>query len=62
VLRKNQIIKNPQDENSCGNNPYKPLTKKEIAEELAESRICYQNGGGEDFEKALDEIGVKYGI
>jgi hypothetical protein len=38
------------------------LTKKEIAEELAESRICYQNGGGEDLEKALDEIGVKYGI
>jgi hypothetical protein len=48
--------------NFCGNNPYKPLTKKEITEELAASRTCYQNGDGEDFEKALDEIGAKYGL
>jgi hypothetical protein len=48
--------------NFCGDNPYKPLTKKEISDELAESRMCYQNGGGEDFEKVLDEIGTKYGL
>jgi hypothetical protein len=27
-----------------------------------DSGMCYQNGGGEDFEKALDEIGTKYGL
>lgn len=48
--------------NFCGDNPYKPLKKAEIAEELAESRKCYQNGEGEDFDKALDEIGAKYGL
>jgi hypothetical protein len=41
---------------------FKPLTKKDIAVELAESRMCYQNSGGEDFEKALNEIGTKYGL
>jgi hypothetical protein len=43
-------------------NCFKSLTKKDITEELAESRMCYQNGGGEDFEKALDEIGTKHGL
>jgi hypothetical protein len=27
-----------------------------------DSGMCYQNGGGEDFEKALDEIGTKHGL
>lgn len=35
--------------NFYGNNPYKPLSGDEILSELAESR-------------ALDEIGVKYGL
>ena len=45
----------------CGNNPYKPLDKNEILSELAESRACFDRGEGEDFDKALDEIGAKYG-
>lgn len=48
--------------NFCGNNPYKPLSEKEILSELAESRACYDRGEGEDFDKALDEIGAKYGL
>lgn len=48
--------------NFCGNNPYKPLSKNEILSELAESRMCYMNGEGEDFDKAIDEIGAKYGL
>jgi hypothetical protein len=46
----------------CEDNPYKPLSKNEILNELAESRKCYQNVEGEDFDKAVDEIGVKYGL
>ena len=48
--------------NFCGNNPYKPLSSNEILAELAESRACYQDGGGEDFDKVLDEIGDRYGL
>lgn len=48
--------------NFCDKNPYKPLSGNEILAELAESRLCYTNGGGEDFDKALDEIGAKYGL
>jgi hypothetical protein len=48
--------------NFYDNNPYKPLTKEEIVGMLAESRTCYQNGDGEDFDKVLDEIGAKYGV
>jgi hypothetical protein len=48
--------------NFCDDNPYKPLSKNEILDELAESRKCYQNGEGEDFDKAIDEIGEKYGL
>lgn len=48
--------------NFCGNNPYKPLNKNEILSELAESRECYARGEGEDFDEALDEISVKYGL
>ena len=48
--------------NFCGNNPYKPLSEEEILSELAESRGCYDRGEGEDFDKALDEIGAKYGL
>lgn len=45
----------------CRNNPYKTLSGNEILAELAESRVCYRNGEGEDFDKTLDEIGAKYG-
>ena len=38
----------------------KPLTVKEIMGELAESRRCYENGEGEDFESAIKEIEEKY--
>lgn len=48
--------------NFCENNPYKPLSGDEILSELAESRACYDRGEGEDFDKALDEIGAKYGL
>ena len=48
--------------NFCGNNPYKPLSGNEMRAELAESRVCYNNGEGEDFVNVLDEIGVKYGL
>ncbi|MEZ3433044.1 MAG: hypothetical protein K1W34_00115 [Lachnospiraceae bacterium] len=48
--------------NFCQDNPYKPLSRNEIIAELAESRACYNNGEGEDFDKALDEIGEKYGL
>ena len=48
--------------NFCRDNPYKPLGREEILSELAESRECYDRGEGEDFDKALDEIGVKYGL
>ena len=48
--------------NFCGSNPYKPLSKNEILSELAESRMCYNNGEGEDFDKALDEICARYGL
>lgn len=33
-----------------------------ILSELAESRRCYENGEGEDFDLAIDEIGVRYGL
>lgn len=48
--------------NFCRDNPYQPLSKEEILSELEESRECYGRGEGEDFDKALDEIGVKYGL
>ena len=48
--------------NFCENNPYSPLNENEILAELAKSRICYDNGEGEDFDKVLDEIGAKYGL
>ena len=48
--------------NFCGSNPYKPLSEKEILSELSEARQCYENGEGEDFDTALDEISVRYGL
>lgn len=48
--------------NFCSENPYKPLRKNEILSELAQSRKCYESGEEEDFDKAVDEIGVKYGL
>lgn len=48
--------------NFCENNPYKPLSGDEILSVLADSRACYDRGEGEDFDKALDEMGAKYGL
>ena len=48
--------------NFCTNNPFKPLSAKEIESELAQARECYENGEGEDFDDAVDEISVKYGL
>lgn len=47
--------------NFCDQNPYKPLSKDEILKELAESRLCYDNGKGEDFDKAIDGIAKIFG-
>lgn len=48
--------------NFCENNPYRPLDENDILSELAESRVCCDRGEGEDFDKALDEIGARYGL
>lgn len=48
--------------NFCNENPYKPLSRNEILSELAQSRACYERGEGEDFDKAIDEIGAQYGF
>ena len=48
--------------NFCEDNPYRPLSANEIAEELAESRACYLRGEGKDFDEAIDEIRAKYGL
>lgn len=48
--------------NFCRGNPYKPLGGEDILAELAESRSCYSNGEGEDFDRAIDEISMKYGL
>ena len=48
--------------NFCGNNPYKPLSRGKILEELAESRECYENGEGEDLDEVINEIEMKYGL
>ncbi len=46
----------------CEDNPYKPLNPQKILSELAESRVCYDCGEGEDFDQVLDEIRTKYGL
>lgn len=43
-------------------NPYKPLYREEILPEPAESIEYYDCGEGENFDRALDELGVKYGL
>ncbi len=48
--------------NFCDENPYKPLSRNEFLSELAQSRVCYECGEGEDFDKAVEEIGAKYGL
>lgn len=48
--------------NFCTDNPYRPLSVREILAELAESRACYKAGDGEELDKVLDEIGGKYGL
>ena len=48
--------------NFCTNNPFKPLSAGEIASELAQARECYENGEGEDFDDAVEEISAKYGL
>ena len=48
--------------NFCSENRYKPLSRSEILSKLAQSRACYERGEGENFDKAVDEIGVQYGV
>lgn len=48
--------------NFCTDNPFKPLSAKEIESELAQARECYEKGEGEDFDDAVDEISAKYGL
>ena len=48
--------------NFCTGNPFKPLSANEIVSELAQARECYENGEGEDFDNAVDEISAKYGL
>lgn len=48
--------------NFCEDNPYRPLSINEIDEELTESRACYLCGEGKDFDEAIDEIALKYGL
>lgn len=48
--------------NFCTNNPYKPLSANEVLSELAQARESYENGEGEDFDTAIDEISAKYGL
>ena len=48
--------------NFCENNPYRPLDRGEILEELAESRKCYENGEGEYLDTVIDEIEMKYSL
>ena len=50
------------DREILSENPYKPLGRNEILSELAQSRTCYECGEGEDYDKAVDEIGDKYGL
>ncbi len=42
--------------------PFKPMSKKEILAELAESHACYERGEYQNFDDALDEISKEYGL
>lgn len=48
--------------NFCTDNPFKPISEKEILDELAEGRACYQQGKYKDFDCAVDEVEEKYGL
>ena len=43
-------------------NPFKPMSEKEILEALAESRENYAHGEYQDFDEALDEIIEENGL
>lgn len=47
---------------SNSDNPFKPLSKKEIYQELEESRECFSRGEYMDFGMALDEISRRYDL
>lgn len=49
-------------ENYCEDNPFKPMSQKEILAELAEARACYERGEYQDFDEALAEISQEYGL
>lgn len=49
-------------ENYFENNPYRPMSAKDISEELAEARRCFDNGDFQDFDAAIDEISLKYDL
>jgi len=48
--------------NFCTNNPFKPLSAKEIEAELSQARECYEKGEGEDSDDVVDEISAKHGL
>ena len=43
-------------------NPFTPKTKKDILEDLAESRKQISEGSGVDMKQALQEMGEKHGF
>lgn len=49
-------------QNFCNGNPFKPKSAEEIFSELANSRACYERGEYEDFDDALDDISLRYGL
>ncbi len=50
------------DAYNTSQNPFIPLSSKEILDELALSRKDYQQGNYQDFDEALDEISQKYDL
>ena len=43
-------------------NPYKPMSRKDILADLAESRECYAREEYQDFDEAINEISEKYDL
>lgn len=48
--------------NLPNDNPFEPMSKQQILNELAESRRQAEDGDYRDFDEALDEIEAKYGL
>ena len=59
---KQQEIHNFLILNLPNDNPFEPMSKQQILNELAESRQQAEDGNYRDFDEALDEIEAKYGL